>query len=156
MVSLPGWPLQKDMGYVVENTLNVESLINPSFQGVVDIMTTGGVYEQLAGNAGSFFIAAIISMSTTYLFPDNFDFEITRRMNAFQPEDTDAQDTFDEEKVSDGNKTGVSVADVTLAKGDGAHAQNDASDAVLYKDFIFSVWLTFGLFALCVSILFLT
>ncbi|KAJ7244056.1 solute symporter family transporter [Mycena rebaudengoi] len=122
--------------------------------GVVDIMTTGGVYEQLAGNAGSFFIAAIISMSTTYLFPDNFDFEITRRMNAFQPEDTHAQDTFDEEKVSDGNKTGVSVADVTLAKGDGTHAQNDASDAVLYKDFIFSVWLTFGLSALpCMMII---
>ncbi|KAJ7444730.1 hypothetical protein FB451DRAFT_1413116 [Mycena latifolia] len=73
------------------------------FGGSVDVATTGGVYEQLAGTAGSFFIAAIISMIATFIWPDDFDFEITRRMNAFQPEDADAMGhvakQFDEAQI---------------------------------------------------------
>ncbi|KAJ7126334.1 urea transporter [Mycena epipterygia] len=128
------------------------------FGGVVDVATTGGVYEQLAGNAGSFFIAAIISMTTTFLFPDDFDFEITRRMNAFQPEDADAEghvakhtdEASSDEKIG---KADTFPADSSLEKGDSVHVQNDASDAVLYKDFILSVWLTIGLFVvLCIFV----
>ncbi|KAJ7485761.1 solute symporter family transporter [Mycena latifolia] len=126
------------------------------FGGSVDVTTTGGVYEQLAGNAGSFFIAAIISLSATFLFPDDFDFEITRRMNAFQPEDADAvghvakqlDETSSDEKVSPSGKADAFAVDSSLEKGDGVHVQNDASDPVLYKDFVLSVWLTIGLFVL--------
>lgn len=123
---------------------------------MVDVTTTGGVYEQLAGNAGSFFIAAIISMTTTFLFPDDFDFEITRRMNAFQPEDADAEGHVAKQidEASSDEKSGKAdtfPADSSLEKGDSVHVQNDASDAVLYKDFIISVWLTIGIFVVCVQ-----
>jgi hypothetical protein len=69
---------------------------------VVNVVTTGGVYEQLAGKAGSFLIAAIISMATTFLFPEDFDFDITRRRNAFQPEDAekDADQSSNVEKAA--------------------------------------------------------
>ncbi|KAJ7667142.1 Sodium:solute symporter family-domain-containing protein [Mycena rosella] len=127
-----------------------------AFGGSVNVITTGGVYEQLAGNAGSFFIAGIISMSTTFLFPDDFDFEITRRMNAFQREDVDAEGhvakhldgASSDEKVPPGGKEDTLAIDSSLENSDGAHVQNDASDAVLYKDFVLSVWLTIGIFVL--------
>ncbi|KAJ6570850.1 solute symporter family transporter [Mycena vulgaris] len=131
------------------------------FGGVVNVTTTGGVYEQLAGNAGSFFISGIISMGSTFLFPDDFDFEITRRMNAFQPEDADAEghvakhtdETASDEKVPASGKADTFAVDASLEKGDGGHVQNDAPDAVLYKDFILSVWLTIGLFVgLCIFV----
>lgn len=125
-----------------------------NLQGVVDVTTTGGVYEQLAGNAGSFFIAAIISMTTTYLFPEDFDFEMTRRMNAFQPEDADAEghvakhtsEAASDEKVPPSADAEKFPGESSLDKGDHVHVQNDASNAALYKDFILSVWLTIGLF----------
>ncbi|KAJ7907573.1 solute symporter family transporter [Mycena leptocephala] len=125
---------------------------NTTPQGVVNVITTGGVYEQLAGNAGSFFIAAIISMTTTFLFPEDFDFEITRRMNAFQPEDADAEGHVakDSDEASVGEKTPSGEKADTFAldpeKGDNVHVQNDASYEVLYKDFVLSVWLTIGIF----------
>jgi hypothetical protein len=120
----------------------------------VDITTTGGVYEQLAGNAGSFFIAAIVSMTTTILFPDNFDFEITRRKNAFQPEDDEtkesaAQDGDHEEKPLPKDLKDDLAQDSETAHG--VQVQNDAPDAVLYKDFVLSVWLTIGIFVVFVN-----
>ncbi|KAF7326735.1 hypothetical protein MVEN_02592400 [Mycena venus] len=128
------------------------------FGGAVNVMTTGGVYEQLAGNAGSFFIAAIISMATTFLFPEEFDFEITRRRNAFQPEDAekDADQVSTDEKASprDGNADGLALdSDLKGEDEDGAYVQNDAPTAVLYKDFVLSVWLTIGIFVvLCIFV----
>ncbi|KAJ7785237.1 solute symporter family transporter, partial [Mycena maculata] len=134
------------------------------YGGLVDVTTTGGVYEQLAGNAGSFFIAAIISMTTTFLFPEDFDFEITRRMNAFQPEDSDAEghvakrsdEPSSDEKDPPSADVETFAVESSLEKGDSAHVHNDASDTTLYKDFILSVWLTIGLFVVCVECAFLS
>ncbi|KAJ7794427.1 solute symporter family transporter [Mycena olivaceomarginata] len=126
------------------------------YGGAVDVTTTGGVYEQLAGNAGSFFIAAIVSMATTFLFPDNFDFEITRRKNAFQPEDDEtkesaAQDGDHEEKPLPEDLKDDLAQDSETAHG--VQVQNDVPDAVLYKDFVLSVWLTIGIFVvLCIVV----
>ncbi|KAJ7039002.1 solute symporter family transporter [Mycena alexandri] len=121
------------------------------FGGVVDVTTTGGTYEQLAGNAGSFFIAAIISMTTTFLWPADFDFNITRRKNAFQPEDANAEEHV--EKDSDQTSTDEKLSSPMEKESDDVYAKNDASDAVLYKDFILSVWVTVGLFAgLCIFV----
>ncbi|KAJ7819577.1 solute symporter family transporter [Mycena olivaceomarginata] len=126
------------------------------YGGAVDVTTTGGVYEQLAGNAGSFFIAAIVSMTTTILFPDNFDFEITRRKNAFQPEDDEtkesaAQDGDHEEKPLPEDLKDDLAQDSETAHG--VQVQNDVPDAVLYKDFVLSVWLTIGIFVvLCIVV----
>ncbi|KAJ7347324.1 solute symporter family transporter [Mycena albidolilacea] len=126
------------------------------YGGAVDVTTTGGVYEQLAGNAGSFFIAAIVSMTTTFLFPANFDFETTRRKNAFQPEDEEtkesaAQDADHEEKPLPEDLKDDLAQDSETAHG--VQVQNDAPDAVLYKDFVLSVWLTIGIFVvLCIVV----
>ncbi|KAJ7064763.1 solute symporter family transporter [Mycena amicta] len=126
------------------------------FGGLVNVATTGGVYEQLAGNAGSFFVAAIVSMTSTFFFPDDFDFEITRRMNAFQPEDADAEGRVrkasDEDEMVSDEKVPEDAVENRL-RSDFIHVENDASNEVLYKDFILSVWLTIGIFVvLCIIV----
>ncbi|KAF7337178.1 hypothetical protein MVEN_02155900 [Mycena venus] len=99
-----------------------------------------------------------ISMATTFLFPEDFDFEITRRRNAFQPEDAekDVDQVSTDEKASprDGNADGLALdSDLKGEDEDGAYVQNDASTAVLYKDFVLSVWLTIGIFVvLCIFV----
>ncbi len=104
-------------------------------------------------------MAAIISGGVSYFWPENFDFEITRRMNVFQPEGVDAEGHQLTEKPSetdtqsDNKQTAdANSIEVSLEKGTGvAHVHNDASDETLYKDFILSVQLTIGLFVLWVE-----
>ncbi|PBK67370.1 hypothetical protein ARMSODRAFT_988957 [Armillaria solidipes] len=117
-----------------------------NLQGTIDVITTGGTYEQLAGNAGSFFMAAIISGIVSYVWPEDFDFEITRRMNTFQPEGTDAAGHVDAADTDPAHEKRINtnVNEVDMEKG--VHVHNDASDDDLYEDFIFSVRLTIGLF----------
>ncbi|KAE9404653.1 solute symporter family transporter [Gymnopus androsaceus JB14] len=129
------------------------------YGGEITVTTTGGPYEQLAGNAGSFFIAAFISGLSSYLFPENFDFDITRRLNAFQPEDADAaghvgntSPSSDTNSVDD-EKQGARNLDSDSEKGQVQvkYVENDVSDEKLYADFKLSVWLTIALFLfLCV------
>ncbi|SJK98572.1 related to DUR3-Urea permease [Armillaria ostoyae] len=114
--------------------------------GTIDVTTTGGTYEPLAGNAGSFFMAAIISGIVSYVWPEDPDFEITRRMNTFQPEGTDAAGHADAADTYSAHEKRIdtNVSEVDMEKG--VHVHNDASDDDLYKDIIFSVRLTIGLF----------
>lgn len=123
------------------------------YGGVIDVTTTGGTYEQLAGNAGSFFLATIISGIVSYRWPEDFDLEITRRMNTFQPEDADAEGHVDAAEIDSGDEKRIdtNVSEVDMEKG--VHVHNDASDDDLYKDSIFSVRLTISLFVvLCVFV----
>ncbi|KAK0458801.1 solute symporter family transporter [Desarmillaria tabescens] len=108
------------------------------YEDVIDVTTTGGTYEQLAENAGSFFMAAIISSIVSHVWPENFDFDITRRMNTFQPEDTDAEGHVDAVETDSAHETRIdtNVSEVDMEKG--VHVHNDASDDDMYKDFIFS------------------
>ncbi|ORY90185.1 urea transporter [Leucosporidium creatinivorum] len=46
--------------------------------GEISVATTSGDYPMLAGNLASIGTSAIISLSTTFLFPARFDFDITR------------------------------------------------------------------------------
>lgn len=46
--------------------------------GELSVATTSGDYPMLAGNLASIGTSAIISLSTTFLFPARFDFDITR------------------------------------------------------------------------------
>ncbi|KAF7325696.1 hypothetical protein MKEN_00419700 [Mycena kentingensis (nom. inval.)] len=103
------------------------------FGGEVTVATTGGVYAQLAGNAGSFFIAALISMLSTYFFPEDFDFEVTRRMNAFQPEDADAKGHITERHSEEREKEKEGAVGKDTSSLDVLHVENDAPNEILYK-----------------------
>lgn len=48
----------------------------------INVQTTGGDYEMLAGNLAAIGVGGIISVVTSYLKPENFNFDITRAINA--------------------------------------------------------------------------
>ncbi|KIY71252.1 urea transporter [Cylindrobasidium torrendii FP15055 ss-10] len=67
--------------------------------GVINVVTSGGDYPMLAGNLASIGVGAIISVVTSYIWPENFDFEATRALNRpailDAPEDADFREKKD-------------------------------------------------------------
>jgi hypothetical protein len=53
-----------------------------SYYGEITIETTGLLYPTLAGNLASIMTGLIVSTTITLIKPDNFDWEITRSINA--------------------------------------------------------------------------
>ncbi|KAI5122853.1 hypothetical protein M0805_003147 [Coniferiporia weirii] len=49
---------------------------------VINVTTSGGDYEMLAGNLASIGVGAIVSVVYSLIFPEDFDFEVTRMINA--------------------------------------------------------------------------
>ncbi|TRM56000.1 solute symporter family transporter [Schizophyllum amplum] len=123
------------------------------YGGAVTVESTGGSYAQLAGNAGSFFIAGAIAGLTSWLWPEHFDFEVsTHEMGSADGSTEKEADT--EKAVKDPalvTEKGASDVEKGASDADSIHVQNDATDAELYADFILSVRLTIALFvALCI------
>ncbi|KZP14956.1 urea transporter [Athelia psychrophila] len=50
--------------------------------GVINVTTSGGDYEMLAGNLASIGVGAIIAMVSSLIRPDNYDFASTRAINS--------------------------------------------------------------------------
>lgn len=50
--------------------------------GVLSIATTGGDYPMLAGNLASFCTSGLICLTTSWIWPAHFDWEITRAIRA--------------------------------------------------------------------------
>ncbi|KAI0028046.1 urea transporter [Vararia minispora EC-137] len=50
--------------------------------GVINVTTTGGDFEMLAGNLASIGVGGIIAVVWSLIFPENFDFTVTRALNA--------------------------------------------------------------------------
>ncbi|THU99019.1 urea transporter [Dendrothele bispora CBS 962.96] len=48
---------------------------------VINVTTSGGDLEMLAGNLASIGVGGIISVVTSYIWPEDFDFELTRAIN---------------------------------------------------------------------------
>ncbi|KAK7062641.1 hypothetical protein VNI00_000129 [Paramarasmius palmivorus] len=70
--------------------------------GVINVTTSGGDYEMLAGNLASIGVGAIIATVTSFIWPDNYDFESTRAMNRPEPAVRELQfDSDDEKKAKD-------------------------------------------------------
>ncbi|KAK1230957.1 hypothetical protein PQX77_005931 [Marasmius sp. AFHP31] len=69
--------------------------------GVINVTTSGGDLEMLAGNIASIGVGAIVSIVASLIWPDDFDFEATRAMN--RPKKTagfsrDSKSEYDDEK----------------------------------------------------------
>jgi len=50
--------------------------------GVINVTTSGGDYEMLAGNLASIGVGAIVATVSSLIRPDNYDFASTRAINA--------------------------------------------------------------------------
>ncbi|KAH6904254.1 urea transporter [Coprinopsis sp. MPI-PUGE-AT-0042] len=88
--------------------------------GVIDVVTTGGDYEMLAGNIASIGVAGIIAVAASLIWPDNFDWATTRAINVApaHPSEEEKSDTDSEKKgISDVTARPASVTESQEAEG---------------------------------------
>ncbi|KAF8650670.1 hypothetical protein AX16_005127 [Volvariella volvacea WC 439] len=126
---------------------------------VVTVVTSGGDYEMLAGNLASIGVGAIVSVVTSFIWPDNFDFEVTRAINKpfLQDEspglrDEKASDHDDEKKAREAGIVVKASTDVNSIH-DSYRAQdeiNELDPEGLRKAFNFATWSSLSLFVVMI------
>ncbi|KAJ9106422.1 hypothetical protein QFC21_001568 [Naganishia friedmannii] len=117
--------------------------------GVINVETTGGDYEMLTGNLLSIGIGAIVSLTWTYLRPDDFDWEITRNMaitghtpavtENLEGVDMNVDDTpFNEKDKSSMEKVDETQQTVAAVDEEGLTTPEEIERAGLHKAFRFA------------------
>ncbi|KAF8218018.1 urea transporter [Mycena galopus ATCC 62051] len=108
--------------------------------GVINVVTSGGDFEMLAGNLASIGVGAIIATASSYLWPENYDFESTRAINKPTSAPGKADEKEDRPSMEKKEKT-PSVAD----SYDAAEVEDELDPVALNKAFRFAAWSSLGL-----------
>jgi len=113
--------------------------------GVINVTTTGGDFEMLAGNLASIGVGGIISTVTSYIWPDNFDFAITREINAPRvhvSEHGKRDSSPDEADIEEKDVKRDATTDVEIVDDDEPVVQPDPDldPAGLEKAYSFASW----------------
>ncbi|KAF8587633.1 Na+/solute symporter [Ramaria rubella] len=112
--------------------------------GVINVNTSGGDFEMLTGNLVSMFVGAITSLVTSFIWPDDFDFDKTRAINSpsslvkiSEKDDSHSEEVHGalEELEKRGYKSG-STQDVII----GVTSADDLDPVALNKAFVFAAW----------------
>jgi hypothetical protein len=74
------------------------------YYGEITVETTGLSYPTLAGNLASIMTGLIVTVTISLIKPDNFDWEVTRAINALVVEGTTPRDTSTPELSDSGEK----------------------------------------------------
>ncbi|KAF8733477.1 hypothetical protein AX14_003791 [Amanita brunnescens Koide BX004] len=113
---------------------------------VINVVTSGGDYEMLAGNIASFILGGIIATVTSFLWPADFDWSITRSINVPKPLKT-ASSSSDEvqnttgkgdQKDLDITEKPASIIAVSTRTSIQPGQGDDLDPASLQKAFIFA------------------
>lgn len=64
---------------------------------MINVTTSGGNYEMLAGNLASIGVGAIVSVVSSLIWPDDFNFDITRAINTPSQTDTTEKERSSED-----------------------------------------------------------
>ncbi|KAH7105729.1 Na+/solute symporter [Auriculariales sp. MPI-PUGE-AT-0066] len=101
---------------------------------VINVTTSGGDYEMLAGNLTSIGVGGIIAVAWSYWKPDQFDFDVTRAINKphHHTETTDV--TIEKDKKLEESESESEVPEV------GRTEEEDLDPVGLQKAFKFAVW----------------
>ncbi|OSD07986.1 urea transporter [Trametes coccinea BRFM310] len=114
--------------------------------GVLSVTTTGGDLEMLAGNLASIGVGGIVTVVTSLIWPENFDFEATRAINrpAHETDPTDASprsasldDASSEKKQAPAD---VSLEPVISARAAAEEEERELDPAALKKSFSIAAW----------------
>ncbi|KAL5532400.1 hypothetical protein ACEPAF_5970 [Sanghuangporus sanghuang] len=76
--------------------------------GVITVATSGGDYEMLAGNLASIGVGGILAVISSLLFPDSFDFDVTRAINSAPLQHIHEQDKEPDAGEQNSDKEGYS------------------------------------------------
>ncbi|PBK83965.1 urea transporter [Armillaria gallica] len=105
--------------------------------GVINVTTSGGDYEMLAGNLASIGVGGIIATVSSLIWPENFDFEITRSLN--RPESIPGLSKSKDEVTCDDLDHKEKSPDVSSAH-EACIDDEDLDPAALKKAFNFATW----------------
>ncbi|KAF8880652.1 urea transporter [Infundibulicybe gibba] len=119
--------------------------------GVVNVIVSSvGDFEMLAGNLASIGVGGIIATVTSYIWPDDFDFHATRKINAPKPEAFSGHATRTDERKLDPEK------EIAITAASSAHSSEDSSigaeldPAALEKAYRFAAWSSISLFIIMI------
>ncbi|KAJ3572446.1 hypothetical protein NP233_g3079 [Leucocoprinus birnbaumii] len=118
--------------------------------GAINVETLGGDFESLAGNVASILSGAIVAFITSFIWPDNYDWEATRKLN--MPGSSPAVDSASSEnEATDEKKTEVTTKAVSVADSlAAAEQENELEPAKLNKAFRFASWSSIALFVVLI------
>lgn len=100
------------IGLAIMSWLVATSTLN---SGKINVATSGGDYEMLTGNLVAIAVGGIVSLAWSLYNPENFDFEVTRRINTdhIQESDNDSRSIHeDDEKKNPAEHTPVVVKSI--------------------------------------------
>ncbi|RDX54444.1 urea transporter [Lentinus brumalis] len=111
-------------------------------EGSLTVTTTGGDLEMLAGNLASIGVGGIVTVVTSLIWPDNFDFESTRAINKpshekAPPQGPPSMDDTESEKKR--GSTDVSLEPVS-ADDAAAEEERELDPVALNKSFNIAAW----------------
>jgi len=120
---------------------------------VINVVTSGGDYEMLAGNLVAIGVGGVVSVLVSLVKPDNeFDFAITRAINSATIHRSEKIEAAAEESDDKGsaNEKGDEVE--VVAKPVGITDDKDLDPVQLKKAFKFAVWSSVALFVVMILI----
>ncbi|KAI0002534.1 urea transporter [Russula compacta] len=111
--------------------------------GVINVTTTGGDYEMLAGNLASIGVGGIVAVGVSLIWPEDFDFESTRALNIrTQVSEVTSEVPCGDEKTDEkGSEKGHgSVEMQSVDKEPVISPDSDLDPVSLSKAFRFAAW----------------
>ncbi|KAK7691452.1 hypothetical protein QCA50_004851 [Cerrena zonata] len=106
--------------------------------GTINVTTSGGDLEMLAGNLTSIGVGGIVTCVSSYFWPEDFDFDITRAVNAPTPAEPETKAA--PEDSSETEKKGPSVSSDVVSTASQPAEENDLDPVALNKAFKFAAW----------------
>jgi len=108
--------------------------------GVINVATSGGDYEMLAGNLAAICIGGIVASVSSYIWPEDFNFDITRAINAPSTKHTHRRDSTEGDEDEKKSKDAIETAEVENDESD-----KDLDPVGLQKAFRFAAWSSLAL-----------
>jgi len=119
--------------------------------GVINVVTSGGDFEMLAGNLASIGVGAIVATVSSLIWPDNFDWEATRAIN--KPVST-LEKTHEEKLDSDSDKqVDISVKGASVVDDSYNTSEDELDPVALNKAFKFAATSSITLFVILILII---
>jgi len=123
--------------------------------GAINVTTSGGDYEMLAGNLASIGVGGIIACVTSVIWPEDYDFETTRKINRsaahLQPHAPKIQDLDYDRKEKEDPVTHTHT--VSEVHEDKVHEDDDLDPVGLNKAFRFAAWSSVALLVVMIILI---
>ncbi|KAF9559110.1 urea transporter [Agrocybe pediades] len=122
--------------------------------GVINVVTSGGDFEMLAGNLASIGVGAIVSTVASLIWPEDYDFASTRAINKPAPASSRTDEKLDDESDRKGKDHEVHVRGSVAGDSFDQAEEDDELDPVqLNKAFRFATWSSLTLFVVLILII---